>query len=236
MFEDPLFWVFVLPGLLLGLYAQSRIKLNVAKYSQMPTANGVTGAEVARRLLDAQGLQSVKIESTPGVLSDHYDPQAKVLRLSQQVYFTPSVAAAGIAAHEAGHALQDAEDYLPMEARTYVVPLVQLASQAAPWLFVIGLMLQLETLTWAGVILFGSSFLLAFLTLPVEFNASSRAKQLLVSQGIIQGDEQLAGVEKVLGAAAWTYVAAAVSAIGVWLFYVFMLFFRGRSEAALRSE
>ncbi|HEY7645206.1 MAG TPA: zinc metallopeptidase [Hyphomicrobiales bacterium] len=234
MFEDPLFWVFVLPGLLLGLYAQSRIKLNVAKYSQVPTS--ITGAEVARRLLDAQGLQSVKIESTPGVLSDHYDPQAKVLRLSQQVYFTPSVAAAGIAAHEAGHALQDAEDYLPMEARTYIVPLVQLASQAAPWLFVIGLMLQLETLTWAGVILFGSSFLLAFLTLPVEFNASSRAKQLLVSQGIIQGDEQLAGVEKVLGAAAWTYVAAAVSAIGVWLFYVFMLFFRGRSEAALRSE
>jgi Zn-dependent membrane protease YugP len=236
MFEDPLFWVFVLPGLLLGLYAQSRIKLNVAKYSQMPTANGVTGAEVARRLLDAQGLQSVRIESTPGVLSDHYDPQAKVLRLSQQVYFTPSVAAAGIAAHEAGHALQDAEDYLPMEARTYIVPIVQLASQAAPWLFVIGLMLQLDALTWAGVILFGSSFLLAFLTLPVEFNASSRAKQLLVSQGIIQGDEQLAGVEKVLGAAAWTYVAAAVSAIGVWLFYVFMLFFRGRSEAALRSE
>jgi Zn-dependent membrane protease YugP len=234
MFEDPLFWVFVLPGLLLGLYAQSRIKLNVAKYSQVPTS--ITGAEVARRLLDAQGLQSVKIESTPGVLSDHYDPQAKVLRLSQQVYFTPSVAAAGIAAHEAGHALQDAEDYLPMEARTYIVPLVQLASQAAPWLFVIGLILQLETLTWAGVILFGSSFLLAFLTLPVEFNASSRAKQLLVSQGIIQGDEQLAGVEKVLGAAAWTYVAAAVSAIGVWLFYVFMLFFRGRSEAALRSE
>jgi Zn-dependent membrane protease YugP len=236
MFEDPLFWVVILPGLLLGLYAQSRIKLNVAKYSQMPTVNGVTGAEVARRLLDAQGLQSVKIESTPGVLSDHYDPQAKVLRLSQQVYFTPSVAAAGIAAHEAGHALQDAEDYLPMEARTYIVPIVQIASQAAPWLFVIGLMLQHDALTWAGVILFGSSFLLAFLTLPVEFNASSRAKQLLVSQGIIQGDEQRAGVEKVLGAAAWTYVAAAVSAIGVWLFYVFMLFFRGRSEAAPPSE
>lgn len=234
MLEDPLFWVFVLPGLLLGLYAQSRIKLNVARYSQMPTANGITGAQVARRLLDAQGLQSVRVESTPGVLSDHYDPQAKVLRLSQQVYYTPSVAAAGIAAHEAGHALQDAEDYLPMEARTYIVPLVQLASQAAPWLFVTGLMLQLDALTWIGVILFGSSFLLAFLTLPVEFNASSRAKQLLVSHGIIQGDEQVKGVEKVLGAAAWTYVAAAVSAIGVWLFYVFMLFFRGRSEAAQR--
>jgi Putative neutral zinc metallopeptidase len=109
----------------------------------------------------------------------------------------------GIAAHEAGHALQDAEDYFPMEARTYIVPVVQLASQAAPWLFVTGLMLQLDTLTWVGVILFGSSFLLAFLTLPVEFNANARAKELLVSHGIIQGDEQMAGVEKVLGAAAW---------------------------------
>lgn len=121
-----------------------------------------------------------------------------------------------------------------MEARTYIVPVVQLASQAAPWLFVTGLMLQLDTLTWAGVILFGSSFLLAFLTLPVEFNASARAKELLVSHGIIQGAEQMAGVEKVLGAAAWTYVAAAVSAVGVWLFYVFMLLFRGRSVAAHR--
>jgi hypothetical protein len=115
------------------------------------------------------------------------------------VYYAPSVAAAGIAAHEAGHALQDAEDYFPMEARSYIVPVVQLASQAAPWLFVTGLMLQLDTLTWAGVILFGSSFLLAFLTLPVEFNASARATELLVSHGIIQGDEQIVGVEKVLG-------------------------------------
>jgi Putative neutral zinc metallopeptidase len=151
MLEDPLFWVFVLPGLLLGLYAQSRIKLNVAKYSQVPTQDGITGAEVARRLLDAQGLHDVAVESTPGVLSDHYDPHAKRLRLSQQVYYAPSVAAAGIAAHETGHGLQDAEDYFPMEARTYIVPVVQLASQAAPWLFVTGLVLQLDTLTWAGV-------------------------------------------------------------------------------------
>ncbi|MGH6737177.1 MAG: zinc metallopeptidase [Methyloceanibacter sp.] len=230
MFEDPLFWIFVLPGLLLGLYAQSRIKANVAKYSQVPTESGITGAEVARRLLDAQGLRSVAVESTPGMLSDHYDPRAKVLRLSQQVYFAPTVAAAGIAAHEAGHALQDAEDYFPMEARTYIVPVVQLASQAAPWLFVAGLILQLDALTWAGVILFGSSFVLALLTLPVEFDASARAQELLVKHGIISGEQQVAGVEKVLSAAAWTYVAAAVSAIGVWLFYVFVLLFRGRSS------
>lgn len=233
MFEDPLFWLFVGPGLVLGLYAQSRIKMNVAKYSQIPTPGGVTGAEVARALLDAQGLQDVKIESTEGVLSDHYDPRAKILRLSQKIYYTPSVAAAGIAAHEAGHALQDAEDYFPMEVRTYVVPAVQLASQAAPWAFVAGLMLEWNALTWIGVILFGSSFFFALLTLPVEFNASARAKKLLVSQGII-GRDQIEGVEKVLDAAAWTYVAAAVSAIGVWLFYVFMLLGRGRSASAQR--
>jgi len=233
MFEDPLFWLFVGPGMLLGLYAQARIKANVAKYSQVATPGGVTGAEVARRLLDAKGLQDVRIESTEGELSDHYDPRAKVLRLSQKVYYTPSVAAAGVAAHEAGHALQDAQDYFPMEARTYIVPVVQLASKIAPWAFVAGLMLQMPTITWIGVILFGSSFFFALLTLPVEFNASARAKELLVSQGII-GRDQIDGVDKVLDAAAWTYVAAAVSAVGVWLFYIFMLLGRGRSASAAR--
>ena len=234
MFEDPLFWICVLPGMLLGLYAQSRIKRNVAYYSQVRTGGGTTGAQVARRLLDAKGLHDVAVESTPGILSDHYDPRAKVLRLSQNVYFTPSVAAAGIAAHETGHALQDAEDYTPMEARTYIVPFVQLASQVAPWLFVAGLVLQMNAITWTGVVLFGASFVFALITLPVEFDASRRAKKLLVSQGIIQGEDQIEGVDHVLDAAAWTYVAAAVSAIGVWLFYVFVLLFRGRGSAAPR--
>ena len=234
MLEDPLFWIFVLPGLLLGAYAQSRIKINIAKYSQIETQDGITGAQVARRLLDSQGLQMVAVESTPGVLSDHYDPRHKRLRLSKEVYFAPSVAAAGIAAHEAGHALQDAVDYLPLEARTYIVPVVQLASQTAPWLFIAGIMLQLPTLAWIGVILFGSSSLFALITLPVEFNASARAQELLISHGIIRGDEQIAGVQKVLGAAAWTYVAAAVSAIGSWLFYVFVLLSQARSAADRR--
>src|SRR5262249_47871915 len=113
MLGDPIFWIFVLPGLLLGAYAQSRIKINIAKYSQVGTQDGITGAQVARRLLDSQGLRNVAIESTPGMLSDHYDPRSKTLRLSQEVYFAPSVAAAGIAAHETGHALQDAVDYFP---------------------------------------------------------------------------------------------------------------------------
>ena len=223
MFGNPLFWLFALPGLLLGMYAQSRIKGNFTKYSQVRTQNGVTGAQVARQLLDSQGLQSVAIESTPGVLSDHYDPRTKILRLSQEVYNTPSVAAAGVAAHEAGHALQDAVDYLPMELRSFIVPGVQLSSTIAPWLFIAGLLLGINQLAWAGVILFGVSTLFALVTLPVEINASQRAKELLVNQGIIQGDEQVSGVRKVLGAAAWTYVAGAVSAIGTLLYYVFVL-------------
>src|SRR5262245_36157988 len=224
MFSDPTFRVLVLPGLLLGMYAQSRIRMNFAHYSQVRTADGITGAQVARRLLDLQGLHDVKVEYTPGLLSDHYDPRTKILRLSQQVYFVPSVAAAGVAAHEAGHAVQDAKDYFPMEARSRIVPLVQLASRIAPWLFIGGVMLQDPTLVWAGVILFGSSSLFALITLPVEFNASARAEQLLLSNGIIRGQAQIEGVHKVLGAAAWTYVAAAVSAVGIWLFYVFVLF------------
>jgi uncharacterized protein len=220
MLADPLFWIFVLPGLLLGAYAQSRIKINIAKYSQIRTQDGITGAQVARRLLDSEGLQAVAIESTPGMLSDHYDPRSKILRLSQQVYFAPSVAAAGIAAHEAGHALQDAVDYFPLEA--------------APWLFIAGVMLQFTALAWAGVLLFGSSSVFALITLPVEFNASARAQKLLVDHGIIRGSEQIAGVQKVLGAAAWTYVAAAVSAIGSWVFYVFVLLSQVSSNAGRR--
>jgi uncharacterized protein len=234
MLGDPLFWIFVLPGLLLGMYAQGRIKANIAKYSQVGTLGGITGAQVARELLDSQGLQGVGIESTPGMLSDHYDPRSKILRLSQQVYFAPTVAAAGIAAHEAGHAVQDAEDYFPLEARTYIVPIVQLASQIAPWVFVVGVMLQYLSVAWIGVALFGASSLFALITLPVEFNASARALQLLVSRHIIQGDAQVAGVREVLSAAAWTYVAAAVSALGSWLFYGFVLLSQVRSVADRR--
>lgn len=231
MFDDPLFWLFVLPGLLLGAYAQSRIKLNVAKYSQVATDGGMTGAQVARQLLDSQGLQNVAIESTPGMLSDHYDPRSKILRLSQEVYYTPSVAAVGVAAHEAGHALQDAVDYFPMEVRTYIVPIVQLSSKVAPWLFIGGMLLGIPTLIWVGVLLFGSSTIFSLITLPVEFDASARAQELLISHGIIRGEKQITGVEKVLGAAAWTYVAAAVSAIGSWLFFIFMMFSQARSAA-----
>ena len=130
--------------------------------------------------------------------------------------------------------MQDAEDYFPLEARTYIVPLVQLASQIGPWIFVAGIMLQLSTVAWTGVILFGASSLFALITLPVEFNASTRALQLLVSRRIIQGEEQVSGVRKVLNAAAWTYVATAVSALGSWLFYVLVLLSQMRSATDRR--
>jgi uncharacterized protein len=223
MFGDPLFWLLILPGLLLGSYAQSRIRYNVARYSRVPTLSGMTGAEVARHILDAQGLREVAVEATQGMLSDHYDPRTKTLRLSPAVYHAPTVAAAGIAAHEAGHAIQDAEDYFLLEARTLIVPAVQLASQIAPWLFIAGLMFGSPQITWTGVILFGASSLFALITLPVEFNASARALNLLTGHGIVTGEEQVEGVRKVLSAAAWTYVAAAMSAIGSWLFYLILL-------------
>jgi Zn-dependent membrane protease YugP len=223
MFFNPLFWLFALPGLLLGLYAQSRIKSNFAKYSEVRTPGNLTGAQVARALLDSQGLQGLPIEPTTGALTDHYDPNGKVLRLSQAVYHTPSVAAAGVAAHEAGHALQDATNYFPLKMRSAIVPVVQFGSTLAPWLFLAGFFLGILELAWAGVILFGASTLFTLVTLPVEIDASNRAKQLLRSEGILRSEEEAEGVKKVLSAAAWTYVAAAVSSVGNLLYYIFLL-------------
>jgi Zn-dependent membrane protease YugP len=227
MFFDPLFLLFALPGLLLGFYAQSRVKSNFKKYSKVRTARNVTGAEVARQLLDAQGLYDVAVEETQGFLSDHYDPRSKVLRLSPDVYRTPSIAAAGVAAHEMGHALQDAGGYFPLQVRSTLVPAAQFGSSLAPWLFIGGFLLNFTTLAWVGVLMFAAAVLFTLVTLPVEFDASKRAKQLLVSNGVLIGDE-INGVNKVLDSAAWTYVAAAVSAIGTLLYYVLLLTGGGR--------
>jgi uncharacterized protein len=223
MLENPLFWLFAAPGLLLGLYAQTRIKLNYTKYSQVATASGLTGAEVARQILDSKGLQDVKIETTPGLLSDHYDPRTKVLRLSQEVFYTPSVAAAGIAAHEAGHALQDADNYFPMEVRSFIVPIVELSAKIAPWIFFGGFMLGNLTIAWAGIALFAAQTLFTLITLPVEYDASARAQKLLLAHNIVVREENIDGLKKVLGAAAWTYVAGAVSALGTLLYFAALL-------------
>lgn len=231
MLEDPVFWLFVAPGLLLGFYAQSRIKANYIRYSQVPTENGMTGAQVARRLLDSQGLRRVRIEQTPGLLSDHYDPRKKTLRLSPEVYNTPSLSAAGIAAHETGHALQDATGYFPMQIRSFIVPLVQLSSKFAPWLFFGGILLGMPIVIWTGVVMFGSSTALTLLTLPVELDASDRARELLVSEHIVRGEDQQVGIDRVLKSAAWTYVAGAVSAVGTLAYIGLISFSRIRRQA-----
>ncbi len=225
------YWLlFALPGLILGLWAQSRVKGAFKKYSKVHTARNLTGAQVARALLNEQGLSHVAIEeSKGGLLSDHYDPRSQVLRLSPDVYHQPSIAAAGVAAHEMGHALQDANKYVPLKFRSALVPATQFTSRLAPWLFMGGFLLLMFLnseiglyIAWAGVALFAVAVLFTLITLPVEFDATKRAKQLLVSSGVLIGDE-IEGVNKVLDAAALTYVAAAVTAIGQLLYYVMIL-------------
>lgn len=227
-FYDPLYLLFALPALVLGLYAQWRVQSAVNQYSRVFTGRGATGAAVARAMLDAYGLRNVAVERAQGFLSDHYDPLRRVLRLSPGVYDTPSVAAVGIAAHEAGHALQHAEGYWPLQARSAIVPIVQFGSWLGPLVFIAGYMLAMAesafgyNLALIGVILFAAVAAFAVITLPVEFDATRRAKQVLVNAGFVTADEG-SGVAKVLDAAALTYVAAAVQAISTLLYYVFLL-------------
>lgn len=221
-FFDPLYLILALPGLLLGLWAQFRVKSTFNKYSKIRTTRNASGAEIARYLLDSQGLQDVQIEEVQGFLSDHYDPRTRVLRLSPDVYRTPSVAAAGVAAHEMGHALQHAVGYGPLRLRSAIVPAVQFGSSLAPILFIIGFLLNFTSLAWLGVVLFASAVVFSLITLPVEFNASKRAKALLNDSGILSAQEAQ-GVDKVLDAAALTYVAAAIAAVGQLLYYVLLL-------------
>jgi uncharacterized protein len=164
----------------------------------------------------------VAVQRTSGLLSDHYDPLSHTLRLSDAVYDTPSVAAVGIAAHEAGHALQQADGYWPLQIRSAMVPVVQFGSYLGPIIFMLGWWLSVTPLAWAGVFLFGAVALFSLITLPVEFDASRRAKELIASQGYAYGEE-LVGVSRVLDAAALTYVAAVVQAVSTLLYYVFLL-------------
>jgi len=225
MFFNPLYLVFALPALLLGLYAQAKVRSSFEKYSRVRSARGITGAQTARHILDENGLQHVTVERVDGFLSDHYDPSSKTLRLSSNVYDTPSLAAVGVAAHETGHALQDQQHYAPLNLRSALVPAVQIGSWLGPIVFMIGFFLSSmvgQSIAWLGIILFGATAVFALITLPVEFDASRRAKQLLVSEGILNSQE-IVGVNKVLDAAALTYVAAALQAIMTLLYYVYLL-------------
>jgi hypothetical protein len=212
------YWLFMLPAFLLMLGAQWYVTSSYRKWSQVGNRNRMTGAEAAQRLIRTGGLYDVNVEGVAGSLSDHYDPRQKVLRLSRGVYEGRSVAAVAIAAHELGHALQDHEGYFPLRLRAALVPAVNIGSMVG-WLFIIlGLVMQWANLAWLGVIVFSAGALFALATLPVELNASARAKRLLVESGIVVGEDEQRGVNTVLNAAALTYIAALVTAI-LQLFY-----------------
>jgi Zn-dependent membrane protease YugP len=216
--------LFMIPGLLFMLWAQSRVKGAYSKYSKVQNMARVTGAEAARRVLDSEGLHDVPIEAVPGELTDHYDPRKRVLRLSQGVYGVPSIAAIGIAAHEAGHAIQHARAYAPLKARTAMVPLVNFGSNLGFIVLFAGLILQQVGIAWIGVGLFALSTIFALMTLPVEFDASRRAKHALVQVGLVDsgvaGGQEGRGVDATLDAAAWTYIAGFAASVLTLLYYV----------------
>jgi len=214
---DPMYWLFIAPALILGLWAQMRVRWTYSTAQRMPAP--LSGAAAARHILDSAGLNNVAIEMVPGHLSDHYDPRDKVLRLSEEVYQSRSLAAVGIAAHESGHALQDARAYAPLVIRNAAVPIAGFGSGAGIWMAVFGAILSLPWLLWAGIIAFAGVVFFQVVNLPVEFNASSRAKAVLVDLGIINRDD-LYYVKKVLNAAALTYVAATLQAILTLLYLI----------------
>lgn len=211
---DPTY-ILVLIGLVLSLWAQYMVNSNFKKYSKVSSMSGVTGAAVAERILRSQGINDVRIEHVAGNLSDHYDPKNKVLRLSDSTYNSTSVAALGVAAHECGHAMQHANGYIPVKLRSVFVPVANIGSYASWILILIGLLFTRssgQAFLTAGIVCFAVTVVFHIITLPVEFNASSRAIRVLEGNGILYGDE-IRGAKKVLGAAALTYVASAATAI-----------------------
>jgi len=218
-FFDPLYFVLLAPALLLSVAAQFWVKSAFAKYGQVPNRRGITGADAARRILEHAGLGGVRIEPAQGILSDHYDPRSRVLRLSQDVYSRASIAAVGVAAHEAGHAVQDARGYAPMKLRAALVPAAQFGSQLAFPILILGFFIHATGLVKFGILLFAAAVLFQIVTLPVEFNASRRGLAALEGSGILSGDE-LPAARTVLSAAALTYVAAAVAAVSQLLYFL----------------
>lgn len=204
--------IILLPAIIISAFAQFKIKAAFSKYSKVNSANGYTGAQVARILLDDAGLFDIPVEIVGGKLTDHYDPSKRVMRLSGQVYNGTSVASIGVAAHETGHALQDKEHYAPLKIRNAIVPAVNFSSNASWLLFLMGIILSIQPLIFVGIILFSAVVVFQLITLPVEFNASSRALTILESRSILYGDE-IKGAKSVLSAAAMTYLSAALMAI-----------------------
>ncbi len=236
-FFDPTYLCFMAPAFILMMLTSWYVKAAFNKWSQVRTRSGLTGAQAAQRLIasggyggnswsvqsSSGGLAGVQIQRIGGNLTDNYDPRTKVLNLSQGVADVPSVAAVAVAAHELGHAMQDADDYFPLRFRSALVPAVNIGSWLGWILIVVGLVLQYAQLAWVGVLVFSGGALFALATLPVELNASARAKRLLAETGIVSGQDEISGVNTVLNAAALTYVAGLVTAVMQLLYYVFLI-------------
>jgi Zn-dependent membrane protease YugP len=231
MFFDPTYFVFALPAMLFAMWAQWRVQSAFKKWSQVPTARRVNGMDVARTLMQNEGLSHVQVERIPGNLTDHYDPRGKVMRLSEGSV-QPSVAAAAIVAHELGHAEQDKEGYIWLRARASIVGIANIGSNLGSLLFFVGILFgalsgggrgQLGyTIAVLGVILFSAAVAFTLVTLPVEFNASARAREMLTRNGLVTAEES-AGVNAVLNAAALTYVAAAAQSVAQLLYFLTIL-------------
>ncbi|MBN2430703.1 MAG: zinc metallopeptidase [Acidobacteria bacterium] len=226
---DPLYWMMMIPVLILSGIASWRVKSAFNKYSRIGSRSGMTGADVAAQILRQNGLSNVQVTETRGFLSDHYDPRKKVVRLSPGVFGSSSIAALGIAAHETGHAIQHARSYTPLTVRNLLVPVASIGSNLS-WIIIFGgFILGLMGLVKIGIVLFSVVVVFQLLTLPVEFNASARAKQILSSYGILSSGE-MQGVNKVLSAAAMTYVAAAASAVMTLLYFLLRAGFLGGDD------
>jgi Zn-dependent membrane protease YugP len=216
---DPMYIVFAIPGLLLATYATFKTKSTFAKYSTVVSGKGFTGAQAASKLLVSAGVKNVKIEQAGGFLSDHYDPSSRTLRLSPDVYSQSSLSAIGVACHEAGHALQHAENYSWLGLRSKLVPMTNIGSKFSYIVITLGFILSSQTFILFGAVLFSAAVLFSIVTLPVEFDATRRAKALMVDAGVVSPDESV-GAGNVLDAAFLTYVAAAVSSLLTLAYYL----------------
>ena len=219
MFDMNYLLIVLIPGLIMSGLASLMVKSAFNKYSQVGTRRGYTGAQAAQIMMENAGIHDVRIVATNGFLSDHYNPSTKTLALSEQVYGSQSIAAVGVACHEAGHAVQHAVGYAPLGLRSAIVPIVSFGAPFTNTLLMLGLFLQIRPLLLLGIAAFAIVVLFQLVTLPVEFNASARAKRLCVETGIIDADERV-GVDRVLNAAALTYVAAFVSSLLTLLYYL----------------
>ena len=228
-FFDPLYLMFMLPGLALSIWASYRTKSAFKKYSKVRSMMGHTGAQAAKAMLDRAGIYDVKITRSHGLLSDHYNPVTKSLALSEQVHDSPSIAAIGVATHEAGHAIQHAKSYGPLWLRSTLVPTASIGSSIGYIVMLIGLFMASQNMVLIGALLFSMVLLFQIVTLPVEFDASNRAKKLVVEYGIISPTER-EGVDRVLNAAALTYVAAAVSTLLTLVYFLMRAGLLGGSD------